>query len=74
MTLPPDRIGDNGQRYQIKTSSAMDVEDEAILGYADTREAAERMAKAWASRPSKPYTWVVDRAAVIINECGGENG
>lgn len=69
MTLPPDKIGDKGQRFQIKYSADMDaMDDEHCLGYAGTRDGAEQMAAAWRMHPAKYYVWIVDRAAPVTNE------
>jgi hypothetical protein len=69
MTLPADKIGDKGQRFQIKYSrdeNAMD--DEHTLGYAHTRMGAEQMAEAWRKHPEQYFVWIVDRHAPVINE------
>lgn len=71
MTLPPDRIGDKGQRFVVKYSRDADaMDDERILGYAPTREGAEQMAAAWRLRPSKPFVWIMDRETPVTNEDG----
>jgi hypothetical protein len=67
MTLPPQKIGDKGQRYQVKYAENVDHPEDATLGYSDTKEGAERMAAAWRAHPSKPYVWIVDRQAPITN-------
>lgn len=69
MTLPPERIGDKGQRYQIKYISAQDdMEDDRTLGYSTTLSGAEQMADAWRRHPEKYFVWIVDRNASVTNE------
>lgn len=69
MTLPPEKIGDKGQRFQIKYSRSADVmDDERTLGYAGTRDGAEQMAEAWRKHPQGYFVWVVDRHAPAVNE------
>ena len=69
MTLPPGKIGDKGQRFQIKYSANADtMDDERCLGYAGTKEGAEQMAEVWRKHPEGYFVWVVDRHAPVINE------
>ncbi len=73
MTLYPGRLGDQGQRFQVKYSRDEDaMDDEHTLGYAETREGAERMAAAWRLRPQRPFVWIVDREAPVVNEKASE--
>ncbi len=66
MTLPPERIGDKGQRYQITYSAYENASDERCLGYAETLEDAQRMAASWRLRPEHYFVWVVDRQVPAI--------
>lgn len=64
MTLPPEKIGDKGQRFQIKFRAPDDGSDgDHCLGYAGTSNGAERMAEAWRKHPRGYLVWVVDRDA-----------
>jgi hypothetical protein len=73
MTLPPEKVGDKGQRFQIKYSAHIDaMDDERYLGYAATRNGAEEMAAAWRQHPEGYFVWVVDRDASVINEAAGD--
>ena len=79
MTLPPERIGDKGQRFEVKFSRDVEaLDDEHVLGWADDLISAEAMASAWRLHPQGYYVWVVDRQAPTVNEAkeakGGENG
>lgn len=72
MTLPPEKIGDKGQRFQIKYSADMTaIDDEHCLGYAGTEEGAEQMAEAWRKHPAGYYVWIVDRHAPHATEEDG---
>ncbi len=69
MTLPPEKIGDKGQRFQIKYSADVDAtDDDRTLGYVGTREGAEQMAEAWRKHPEGYFVWIVDRHQKVINE------
>ena len=69
MTLPPEKIGDKGQRFQIKYSRHMNaMDDEHTLGYADTQEGADQMANIWRKHPEAYFVWTVDRHATVVNE------
>lgn len=69
MTLPPEKIGDKGQRFEIrytKTDEALELPPgknppEHVLGWCDTMETAERMKKAWYEHPSTRFVWIIDR-------------
>ena len=58
MTLPPENIGDKGQRFEV-----IYVEDKAVfrLGWTDDFERAMRLRDSWRKRPSNPFVWINDR-------------
>lgn len=59
MTLPPSRIGDRGQRYEVRFK--LEGPDIHTLGFTASGDRAVDLANSWAKHPTKPYTWVVDR-------------
>jgi hypothetical protein len=67
MTLPPEKIGDKGQRFEILYIERMAVRR---LGWAGKFEGAVQMRDAWRSRPSNPFTWINDRESVNDNAIG----
>lgn len=60
MTIPREKIGDNGQRYQIKFC---DGTGEHTLSYAGTSEGAARIVEAYRRNPRGWSVWIVDRQA-----------
>jgi hypothetical protein len=65
MTLPPEKIGDKGRRFEI-----LYIEGKAIqrLGWADKFDVAVQMRDAWRLRPNnRPFAWINDREAVNDN-------
>lgn len=58
MTLSPEKIGDKGQRFEIRY-----FEDgaEHVMGWSDNRTGADNMATAWLLRPGVESVWVIDR-------------
>jgi hypothetical protein len=60
MTLPPERIGDKDQRYEIRFEEK-DRPGEQVLGWTVSREGAKAMAKTCSLRPSVKRAWVIDR-------------
>ena len=63
MTLPPERIGDKGQRYVVHyhtRSEGLGVDK--VLGYSNDLDGADRMMRAWLSAPDVVDVWVEDRA------------
>ena len=61
MTLSPDRIGDKGQRYEIRFCTRADGDDTQVFGRSETLRGAEEMRAAWKEHPSAKYCWIVDR-------------
>ncbi|HQU34711.1 MAG TPA: hypothetical protein PLB88_10370 [Thermoanaerobaculaceae bacterium] len=62
MTLPPDMLGDRGQRYEVRYREPTDpVDQHKVLGWSDDRERAERMAAGWRKHPERYHVWVADR-------------
>lgn len=61
MTLSPHRIGDKGQRFEVRYADNEDGENGKPFGWSPTKEGAEQMAAAWRLRPSIGLVWVVDR-------------
>jgi hypothetical protein len=62
MTLPPSRIGDKGQRYEIRFYlQGEHREDERPLGHAPTLKGARQMRDAWWKRPDVMDCFILDR-------------
>lgn len=61
MTLPPEKIGDKGQRFRVDYWPPEAGHDVRCLGYAPTREGAEQMADIWRKHPQKYIVSVTDR-------------
>ena len=63
MTLQPNQLGDQGQRYEVRYIEGEDDETKPVpvLGWSDDLERAQRMATNWELRPSVTAAWVVDR-------------
>lgn len=59
MTLPPEKIGDRGQRYFVRARNAQG----AILnvGYSANLEGAQQMAKAMTLHPTYNQPEIIDR-------------
>lgn len=60
MTLPPHKIGDRGQRFEVRYSD-FDHGAERIVGWSDDRAGAEQMASAWRQHPGVDRVRIVDR-------------
>lgn len=60
MTLPPERIGDKGQRYEARYE---DPDGEHVIGWGNSAAGAQTLADAMKLRPSTIRAWVVDREA-----------
>lgn len=70
MTLPPSKIGDKGQRYEIRfTRKALDEQLSNphapkrvhTLGWTKTYGGAQEMRDAWKTNPEIDNVWIVDR-------------
>lgn len=60
MTLPPERLGDKGQRYEVR-ASGWPRDGESVVGWSADIGGAERMAAAARMAPSCTGTVVLDR-------------
>jgi hypothetical protein len=64
MTLPPERIGDKGQRYEVRASGFLDRSpEERAIAWAPTLEGAEQMAVSFNLKPGT-VARVVDRGEI----------
>ncbi|MEA3537654.1 MAG: hypothetical protein U9R73_00825 [Pseudomonadota bacterium] len=63
MTLPPEKIGDKGQRFVVQTSGwpRTDVMGWQNAGYAETHEGATQMMRAFAKCPGVKHVHIKDR-------------
>lgn len=62
MTLPPSRIGDKGQRYEIRWLKNGDApETHRVLGWATKESGARQMRDARFDAPDVALVWIVDR-------------
>jgi hypothetical protein len=62
MTVPAQRIGDKGQRYEIRWRKADDApETHRILGWSAKWRGAREMRDAWRGAPGAAEVWIVDR-------------
>lgn len=70
MTFPAERIGDKGQRYEVRYLDycSVDVRDHRTLGWTDDATHADAMTKSWRLRPSVSRVWLCDRGTVEIYE------
>ncbi|MEZ5709691.1 MAG: hypothetical protein R3E02_09930 [Blastomonas sp.] len=63
MTLPPSKIGDKGQRYEIRVFG-WPLEDQwNVVGWAGNWPSARRMAKAFQKVPGVQGYEITDREA-----------
>lgn len=64
MTLPPEKIGDQGQRYVIKATGYPDPDREGWqdIGYSDSKASAVAMMRRLAQIPSVGRVWIKDRS------------
>jgi hypothetical protein len=60
MTLPPEKIGDKGQRFKIR-SFGYPKQGWNDIGYSATRADADRISSALMTNPSCTMTMVIDR-------------
>lgn len=68
MTLPPERIGDRGERYEVRFRLPENDADGRVLCSTDDVELAEIMARVWGQHSSRLKVWIVDRHAKPVNE------
>ena len=61
MTLPPHKIGDMGQRYEVRFRRADGIG--RVFGWAETEDGAHEMAAGWRLHPETVEVWVADREA-----------
>jgi len=62
MTLPPQRIGDKGQRYEIRFRKDSDaLGTQRVLGWSAKWRGAREMRDAWWDAPDVAEVWIVDR-------------
>lgn len=60
MTLPPEKLGDKGQRYEVRAIGYPE-DGENVIGWATTRAAAAHMAASIGLAPECKSASVVDR-------------
>lgn len=66
MTLPPDRLGDWGQRFMVLTKNYPNkTERWQRAGFASRREVAQQMAEAFKLAPGCDDAKVVDRGVIF---------
>ncbi len=61
MTLAPERIGDKGQRYEIRCFGYPEEGEKNVIGWAKSLDAAQKMARPLMHAPGASRAWVVDR-------------
>jgi hypothetical protein len=62
MTLPPQRIGDKGQRYEVRFRLEKEhPEDERPLGWATSLKGAREMRDGWWKRSDVMDCFILDR-------------
>ena len=60
MTLPPQKLGDQGQRYAVWTRGYPQDGDKAIQ-FSDSYDTACSLADNWVRAPGCVKSWVIDR-------------
>jgi hypothetical protein len=60
VTLPPERIGDKGQRYEVR-ATGYPKKEESVIGWHPDLDGAARMARAIRSHPCCTSTVIWDR-------------
>lgn len=60
MTLPPHKIGDNGQRYEVRYLER-GLDYHKVVGWSGDLVGASKMRDAWKQHPSSERVWVYDR-------------
>ena len=69
MTLPAERIGDKGQRYEVRGWIGQTDTVETI-GYASDKDGADELRDAASLWPRYDTVWIVDRQMPPpVNEC-----
>lgn len=70
MTLAVERIGDKGQRYEVRYFDYDGVEPRShkTLGWTDDAGHADAMVRSWRLRPSVSHVWLCDRGTIAIYE------
>jgi len=62
VTLPPHRVGDKGQRFEVRFYlDGEQPEDERPLGYAESLKGAREMRAVWLRRGDVTRCVIVDR-------------
>ena len=61
MTLPPERIGDKGLRYEIRYTDA-ETGEEKVFGWCDTWKGANQMRNGVLQWPRATDAWIEDRS------------
>lgn len=67
MTLPSDRIGDKGQRFEVRAVKWPST-GESIVGWTNDAERAAEMTKAARRTPNCSRAWIIDREATSNTE------
>lgn len=60
MTLTPDKIGDKGQRFEVRYRENNELPFK-VLGWSDTRAGAMKLVRTWKLRPGVTHCWHYDR-------------
>ena len=61
MTLPPNKIGDRGQRYEVRYVLHADLDTIRVLGWTDSQDEAFKMADTFMLAPYVERAWTHDR-------------
>lgn len=61
MTFPPEKIGDKGQRYEVRAFGYPKPDAEAVVGWASDLAGADQMAAAIRKAPGCTSTTIYDR-------------
>ena len=61
MTLSPDKIGDKGQRFEIRYRENNGELPYKVLGWSASRRGALVMVKSWKTKPEVTHCWLYDR-------------
>lgn len=68
MTLPPEKLGDQGQRYVVQTTGYPDPEKKGWqdIGFTNSRDDALAMMRGIAQAPSVGHVQIVDRQPDVL--------